>query len=125
MFKRKRNPDWHRDVETQLRNVAPLEHPAAEFAPQPADYSIDRVQTFLSNHIKELDETDNMLAGEAADAEHHLTEVKRRQAVTRIARDALAETLAKLKEKAAALDGPPRLVKPAPMAEAEEATAQQ
>jgi len=94
------------ELAERLRNAPPLERPANEFAPQRAEYSIDRVASFLSRHIKELDETRIALAAEHDDAKAHLAEVERRIAVTLVAHEALAETVAKLTEKGAALDRP-------------------
>ena len=66
-----------------------------EYAPQP-DYSIERAESFLSRHIEEIAVARATLAVEIASAESHLAELKRRQGVTTIVHDALAETLTKL-----------------------------
>jgi hypothetical protein len=85
----------------RLRAIPPLERPANEFAPE---YSIEQVASFLTRHIKELDETRASLNEQADAARLHLAEVERRLAVTKIARDALADTSAKLIEKSAELE---------------------
>ena len=99
------------ELAAQLRQVPPLERPADEFAPR-AEYSIEQVASFLHRHIKELDATRATLTAQADEAKLHLAELERRLAVTKIARDALAETSAKLIEKSAALDDRPAYVKP-------------
>ena len=99
--------DMKSTLAERLRQAPPLERPVHEFAPQPAEYSLDRVQSFLSRHIHELQEMRAQLAAEAATAEAHLAEIERRRTVTEVAHDALAETLAKLTDRIAALDTPP------------------
>ena len=99
------------ELAAQLRQVPPLERPADEFAPR-AEYSIEQVASFLHRHIKELDATRATLTAQADEAKLHLAELERRLAVTKIARDALAETSVKLIEKSAALDDRPPYVKP-------------
>ena len=102
-FRRRFEPD-HDDFVARLREVKELPRPADEFAPPPAEYSIDRVRSFLSRHIKELEETELALATQALEATQHLIELERRRDVTKITREALAETIANLTNKCAALD---------------------
>ncbi|HEV8263238.1 MAG TPA: hypothetical protein VGQ19_21070 [Burkholderiales bacterium] len=115
-------PELEREVSDvlleSLREANALERPADEFAPPrlkySSEYSLDRVVSLLSRHIKELDETQSALEVQANAAREHLAEVERRRTVTSIARSALAETVGKLAEKAAALDQPKLPFEPAP-----------
>lgn len=88
------------DLTEQLRNVPGMKRRSDEFAPRPAEYSIERVQSFLSQHIEQLDEAETVLADQADAAKEQLADIERRRAVTKVARDAFAETLAKLTPKA-------------------------
>ena len=129
MFKRSHpeidrgNPVDLDNLAEALRSVPPLQRRPDEFAPrQPSalrqmEDAIEHIESFLALPLKEIDDTMAVLKAEydAAVAEgqtirdtimavrdDYLAQIKRRQALTGIAR----ETFAMLKERCAALDAP-------------------
>ena len=83
-----------------------IERAIAEFAPpaKRAEFSLDRVEEFLSRHLKELAEVQTALAEQRAELKTQLAEIERQQAVTQIAHDALGDTLASIVAKMRALE---------------------
>jgi hypothetical protein len=104
-------PELEREVSDvlldSLREASALERPADEFAPQRMDYSLERVESFLSQRVTELQQARSALAQEADATRERLADLVRRQAIMLIVETSLSEGLAKLTEQMATSDTVP------------------